>query len=837
MITSSQAYQLDVATNRLSDPLTKRPGDTVVVVLPTVTGTAASNFTYNTTQTVASGQSSQPLVVRAVNANGVPLSGVPVTFTTSTSGVSLPNASTTTNAQGYAFVTVGVPSSMTSGSIPVSASVTGASGGQFTINIGNPNLPGIGGTSGNPFQRTGLQITAGQGQAIPASFSTGNAGYESLTVRLTDAGGAAVSGATIRWTVNGAGGTVSAQESVTDAAGQSSVNFSAFSFLPPLTPTVVSTVTATAPTGQSVDFFVTTVRGDPLSPGGGFGVVPITVQYVNTTREITLRAGEVLPNAIQAYVTSTNPQSQVAVPSIAMRIINPNSDPAAGPYVECRDVYALSNAQGLISCDLIAGQAVGDTTVIAAVGPYRENFVIHVTQGAPGSIRILQGNNQTGNQSQVLGQPLVIEVRDAAGSPLSNVAVTWFAQLGTFTAQQNTTDFNGRASATLRLPSDRTGAITVSARTGNNMEATFNITVLPAGSGGTGSGSLVAQAGGNQSAAAGQAFGQQLTVRLTDANGSPVQGQIVDFRVTSGSATVNPASGTTNAQGEASTSATAGSTAGAVVVTATSGALVTTFNLTVSGGGSGPGPGTGPQFTANDILNAAGFQPGVSPGSLAYIRVRGIAPNLRGTSRGSSIVGPLPMRLENVEVLFNDIAAPIFAVANLGGEESVVVQVPYEVNAGNVNVTVRSSGGSTTVQNVPVSAVKPGVFTFQDAGGQTFAVATRPDGSYVTSSNPARRGEEIRIYVTGVGQTISASGTNRAGIPGQTVASQVIAGLNNAGVRVRSAEAMEGVIGVSVITMEVPLETQAGPNQPLGFAVTGPDGQFVFANGTSVPIQ
>jgi uncharacterized protein (TIGR03437 family) len=725
---------------------------------------------------------------------------------------------------------------MTSGSIPVTASVTGASGGQFTINIGNPNLPGIGGTAGNPFQRTGLQIIAGQGQAVPALFSTGSAGYEPLTVRLTDANGAAVSGATIRWTVNGTGGTVTAQETTTDATGQASVNFSAFTVLGTLTPTVVTTVSATAPTGQSVDFFVTTIRND-LSAGGGFGTVPITVQYVNTTREITLKAGEVLPNAIQAHVTSTNLLSPVAVPSIAMRIINPNADPTAGPYVECRDVYALSNAQGLVSCDLVAGSAVGDTTVVAAVGPYRENFVVHVTQGSPGSIQIVQGNNQSGNQSQVLGQSLVIEVRDAAGTPLPNVPVTWFTQLGTFTSQQNTTDFNGRASATFRLPSDRTGPITATARAGNNTEATFNITVLPAGSGGTGSGSLVAQAGGNQSAAPGQAFGQQLTVRLTDANGSVVQGQAVTFSVTSGSATVNPASVTTNPQGQASTSVTAGSTAGPVVITATSGALAVTFNLTVSGGGAGPGPGTGPQFTADDILNAAGFQPGVSPGSLAYIRVRGIAPNLRGTSRATSIVGPLPTRLEGVEVLFNDIPAPVFAVANLGGEESVVVQVPYEVNAGSANVTVRSAGGNTTVQNVPISAVKPGVFTFQDTGGQTFAVATRPDGSYVSSGNPARRGEEIRIYVTGVGQTISASGTNRAGIPGQTVAAQVIAGLNNAGVRVRSAEAMEGVIGVSVITMEVPLDTQAGPNQPLGFAVTGPDGQFVFANGTAVPIQ
>jgi hypothetical protein len=68
------------------------------------------------------------------------------------------------------------------------------------------------------------------------------------------------------------------------------------------------------------------------------------------------------------------------------------------------------------------------------------------------------------------------------------------------------------------------------------------------------------------------------------------------------------------------------------------------------------------------------------------------------------------------------------------------------------------------------------------------------------------------------------------------VSAPVIGGLNNAGVRVRSAELLEGQVGVYIVTMEVPADTQTGSNQPLGLGVTGADGQVVFANAAYIPI-
>ena len=257
-----------------------------------------------------------------------------------------------------------------------------------------------------------------------------------------------------------------------------------------------------------------------------------------------------------------------------------------------------------------------------------------------------------------------------------------------------------------------------------------------------------------------------------------------------------------------------------------------TFNLTV---GAAP-----PTVTGQNILNAASFYPGVSPGSIAYIRLPGIAPNIRGSVTPNSVVGPLPTTLAGVQVTVNGVAAPIFAVSNVNSEESVIIQVPFEtpVGTGAATFTVTSPGGTATATGVDIAPVKPGVFTYTDPGSnQVYAVATRPDGSYISSSNPARRGEVVRIYATGLGQTTPATATNRTGIPGESVAAGLVVGVNNSGTRLVSSELMEGTIGVYVIALEIPADTQTGPNQPLGLGVDRGDGGIEFSNSTFIPIQ
>jgi uncharacterized protein (TIGR03437 family) len=190
-----------------------------------------------------------------------------------------------------------------------------------------------------------------------------------------------------------------------------------------------------------------------------------------------------------------------------------------------------------------------------------------------------------------------------------------------------------------------------------------------------------------------------------------------------------------------------------------------------------------------------------------------------------------------VDVSFNGVQAPIFSVSNVAGTEQVTVQVPTETNPGQANVTVRVSGGSTTINNVPISAVQPGIFETPDANGRKIGVVTRPDGSFVSPANPARKGETVQVYMTGLGDVSPASATNRAGIPGQTVLAPIIVGVNNAGVPMISAQCAPGMIGVYTITFVVPSDAPSGSAIPLSFAAAGPDGINVYSNTSSLAIQ
>ncbi|HEY2377605.1 MAG TPA: Ig-like domain-containing protein, partial [Gemmatimonadaceae bacterium] len=74
---------------------------------------------------------------------------------------------------------------------------------------------------------------------------------------------------------------------------------------------------------------------------------------------------------------------------------------------------------------------------------------------------------------------------------------------------------------------------------------------------------VVIVSGDAQSGVVGQELGTALVVRVVDANGTPVQGQAVNFHVTAGGGSVFAGSSNTNADGVAQERWTLGTVAGA----------------------------------------------------------------------------------------------------------------------------------------------------------------------------------------------------------------------------------------------------------------------------------
>jgi plastocyanin len=109
--------------------------------------------------------------------------------------------------------------------------------------------------------------------------------------------------------------------------------------------------------------------------------------------------------------------------------------------------------------------------------------------------------------------------------------------------------------------------------------------------------------GDQQSAATGQTLGNALVVLVTNSSAA-VAGANVTWTVASGGGTVNPATGTTDASGQASTNWTLGANAGAQMVTAAVGGA-TGSPITFTATGNAPPPATATVSIGDNFFNAA----------------------------------------------------------------------------------------------------------------------------------------------------------------------------------------------------------------------------------------
>jgi uncharacterized protein (TIGR03437 family) len=516
-------------------------------------------------------------------------------------------------------------------------------------------------------------------------------------------------------------------------------------------------------------------------------------------------------------------------------VLSGNGDPTL-PGATCADPMGTGvltqisdpTKLGVATCDLVFNGKIGTANLTANVGYFQStsNFTVRITAGPPGLIKIVQGNNQSGTPGQRVPFALLVQVSDAFGNLLSGVPVTWSVVTpGTVTLSSvsSATDASGNASALATL-----GNIAGTAQvkvTAGSASTTFTLTVnIP-------SANILPVSGGGQTTLISTAFTSPLVVKVVDASGSPVQGATVTFTVTSGSASLGSSSAPTGPNGQASTNVTAGPNAGTIIVTAATSTFSTNFTLT----SRLPGP------TNVTFANAASFQGinppmPVSPGEIVIISGNGIAPGVQGLVTAYNILGAPQPSLSGISVTFNGVTAPIFYVLTATGQpDQVVVQVPFETQPGTANVLINSAGGGSGTFTVQVAPYAPGIFE-TTIGGQKYAVALRPNGSYITPSNPAHPGETILIYVNGLGQTTPLTATGNAGVPGQSVAGTLVIGVNNGGVPFTATYA-PGMVGVYVIAIQIPSDTQTGPAQPIGVIAYDAAGNTYFAQGSVIPIQ
>ena len=776
--------------------------------------TGATNFLRITSvQTLAAGAVSS-VSAQVLDSLGRPVFNVPACFSSDSTLLSIANPSQVSNSDGWVQTAITAPTvagvyTVTLGAGPSCLSAPSAST-TFSITVGGTT----GGGSSPQFT-----IVSGNGQLVRQTI----AAPQPLTVKLTDANGAPVSGAQVDFQVAQGTGHVDVLTTSTDSDGLASTDFisgsvnSSVSFQ-------TSTVTATSALG-AVTFVETThnaLTDEPNQPS-------IRIATVPEGGDLTIPQGGRLTGAITAQTTSLHvPQFNVPIPNIGIRLADPVNHLLPSNVASC-DGPTLGDNLGVSRCDVVIGcltagtalpQQFNATIAVGEVG--FATLRITVTKGAPALLTIISGNNQSGNPGTFLN--LTAKVTDGCNQPAGNVPVTWSVTQGTGTLSnvQNTTFADGTTSARLTL-GGAAGTVQVQVSANGINPVVFTLTNRTVISG------IGVVSGGGQSVNTGQAFPSPVVFVIRDASNNPVPGIVVNLSV-SGSATLSTTTATSDSQGQVQTNVTAGATPGTITVTAS----FNNFSATATLSSHLPGP----EVTLSSFKNAASLAGGLTPCGLITVSGNGLAPGVQVVLSGLSAFGPLPYTLGPVSsITVNNIPAPIQAVANQNGVQQVNFQAPCELQAGTATVVINVSGGSATISNVPVFAVQPGIFTFAGPNNIPYgAVIRKVDGSYVTPSNPARRGETLYMVVTGMGQGIPTIITNSAGTGAQNIALPVVVGISDRGVPVLSARYLVGSIGAYLIEFQVPTDSPIGVNQNLAVAALTNNGTtFVFGNPVFLP--
>ena len=110
---------------------------------------------------------------------------------------------------------------------------------------------------------------------------------------------------------------------------------------------------------------------------------------------------------------------------------------------------------------------------------------------------------------------------------------------------------------------------------------------------------------------------------------------------------------------------------------------------------------------------------------------------------------PLPLSLGGISITINGVAAPLFFVSG----SQINLLVPIELNPGPATLIVTTAQGQKSAAlSFTLLPYAPGLFSFSSTGSGAGAFL-HPNGVPVGGAAPAKPGEALVIYLTGLGQT------------------------------------------------------------------------------------
>lgn len=306
--------------------------------------------------------------------------------------------------------------------------------------------------------------------------------------------------------------------------------------------------------------------------------------------------------------------------------------------------------------------------------------------------------------------------------------------------------------------------------------------------------------GASQQGGAGGNLPQRIVLRVHDDNGVPFSGVGVTLSAAA-DGVVTPAHAFTDSSGQVSVNWRLASSTGTNTLSASLDAASSVATTTTATGLPQPA------VTTAGVVNAASFNQGasaantaISPGSLLSIFGSALS---NGTLSATSF--PLPTTLLSTSVTMNGIAAPLIYVS----PDQINLQAPFELSGSSAQLVITTGAGPSTPVTVPVAAVQPGIF-FNPVSGA--GVILQNSTGALTVTQPARAGDFLQIYATGLGAVSPAGLTGFAAPASPLAQTSVQPQVTIAGqpASVAFAGLAPGFAGLYQVNVQVPAGIPAG---------------------------
>lgn len=394
--------------------------------------------------------------------------------------------------------------------------------------------------------------------------TVGQALGESLIVLVTDRFGDPVPDVLVRWTAEG-GGSVDPGESTTDAGGRAA------------TRRILGAAPATY-------FTIATVEGleDPVT----FTSTGLTARLVITSRLSAIAVSGVPLDPQPALQLQDADGSPIAREGVVVTV-----QIASGGGSLDGSTSATSNAAGEVAfTDLAIRGSPGVRRLIFAADAFAPatSAPIALGAGAPASMELVAGDDQ----SAVVGQPVPVDpavrVLDADGTPLPGIPVTFTATKGggTVVGESPVTDADGVATVGEWRLGSSVGENELSAEvSGEDLSGSPVVFSATATAGGVSATESRVESSPATITASSGTSAATITVRVRDQFGNPVAGVPVALAVDGSGNTLTQPSSPTDANG-VTTGRLSSTTTGVRTVTATAGGveLQQTATVTVQAG-------------------------------------------------------------------------------------------------------------------------------------------------------------------------------------------------------------------------------------------------------------